>query len=195
VIDLAPATTALSSLIGGVEQRQLTGPTPCADTSVAALLDHIDGVARGFALAARKEIPASAGPPPPPDAANLGHDWQARLPALLGALSEAWHEPSAWEGMTHIGGLEMPGDAAALVALDEVIVHSWDLAVSTSQSYAIDDALARAALDFVATFAGGNPEGVPGLFGPAVPVPADAPVLWRLIGLTGRDPAWQPPQT
>jgi hypothetical protein len=34
------------------------------------------------------------------------------------------------------------------------------------------------------------PEGTQGLFGPIVPVPADAKALDRVIGLTGRDPAW-----
>jgi hypothetical protein len=32
-----------------------------------------------------------------------------------------------------------------------------------------------------------------GLFGPVVEVPDDAPLLDRVIGLTGRDPAWSPP--
>jgi hypothetical protein len=36
-----------------------------------------------------------------------------------------------------------------------------------------------------------NPYGSPGLFGPPVPVPDDAPLLARLLGLTGRDPAWR----
>jgi hypothetical protein len=35
-----------------------------------------------------------------------------------------------------------------------------------------------------------NPEGSPGLFGPPAIVPDNAPLLDRLIGLTGRDPAW-----
>jgi len=30
------------------------------------------------------------------------------------------------------------------------------------------------------------------LFGPVVEVPDDAPLLDRVIGLTGRDPAWSP---
>lgn len=195
MIDLQPATDALSSLINGVEDSQLGAPTPCAGTSVAALLDHVDSLARGFALAARKQMSASAGPPPTPDPANLGDDWRTRLPDLLGSLAEAWREPGAWEGMTHIGGLDMPGEAAALVAVDEVIVHGWDLAMATSQPYAVDDALVEAALGFVAGFVASSPAGVPGLFGPVVPVPDDAAALTRLVGLTGRDPGWRPPRT
>ena len=37
-----------------------------------------------------------------------------------------------------------------------------------------------------------NPDGSPGLFGPPVSVPDSAPLFDRLLGLTGRDPAWQP---
>ena len=40
-------------------------------------------------------------------------------------------------------------------------------------------------------FAGTPLEGIPSLFGPGVPVVAEAPLLDRVIGLTGRDPAWQ----
>jgi uncharacterized protein (TIGR03086 family) len=86
--------------------------------------------------------------------------------------------------------VELPGEVAALVALDEVVVHGWDLAVATGQPYAVDDASVEGALRFASSFGDDRP---PGLFGPAVPVPDDAPALDRLLGATGRDPGWKPP--
>ena len=38
------------------------------------------------------------------------------------------------------GPIEMPADIAALVALDEVVVHGWDLARATGQPYDPDEA-------------------------------------------------------
>ncbi len=40
----------------------------------------------------------------------------------------------------------------------------------------------------MAAFSGGEP--IEGLFGAAVPVADDAPLLDRVVALTGRDPAW-----
>jgi uncharacterized protein (TIGR03086 family) len=77
-----------------------------------------------------------------------------------------------------------------VVALNELVVHGWDLAVATGQPYRADAESVPACLGFVAPMA--RPEGTPGLFGPPVPVPADAPDLDRLLGLSGRDPAWSP---
>jgi hypothetical protein len=34
--------------------------------------------------------------------------------------------------------------------------------------------------------------GTPGMFGPRVPVPDDAPLLDHVIGRSGRDPHWSP---
>jgi uncharacterized protein (TIGR03086 family) len=74
-----------------------------------------------------------------------------------------------------------------MFALDEIVVHGWELAVATGQDYPSDEAAVRACAEFLA--------GVPRaeeLFGPVVEVPAGAPALDRLVGLTGRDPAWRP---
>lgn len=94
--------------------------------------------------------------------------------------------------MTKAGGIDMPGEVAASVATNEVIVHGWDLAAGTGHDFAADPNLVELAIAFVEPAVQHNPNGVPGLFGPAVPVPDSAPPLHRLLGLTGRDPAWRP---
>jgi uncharacterized protein (TIGR03086 family) len=94
--------------------------------------------------------------------------------------------------MTAAGGTDLPGEIAGIIALNEIVVHGWDLAAATGQEFSGDPELLQAALGFVRASAAENPNGTPGLFGPPVPVPDDAPLIDRLIGLAGRDPAWRP---
>ncbi|HEV7211079.1 MAG TPA: TIGR03086 family metal-binding protein [Blastococcus sp.] len=185
MLDLGPAATTVARVVAGVRDDQLTDPTPCTGTSVAGMLDHLVGLTLAFRLGAEKK-PQAGGPSA--DARSLPADWRTRLPAQLDALVEAWKVPAAWEGMTEVGGAQLPGAAMGVVALNEVLVHGWDLAVATGQPYPADPASAEACLAFVS----GGPEGGDGIFGPVVPVPDDAPVLESLLGRTGRSPAWTP---
>jgi uncharacterized protein (TIGR03086 family) len=190
MVDLEPATTRLAGLLDGVQD--LDGPTPCAGTSVAALLDHIDGLSGAFTGAAAKDLEAGSGAPSP-DAANLVPDWRQRIPRRLGALAVAWRDPAAWTGMTRAGGVDLPGEVAGIVALNEVVVHGWDLARATGQSYDVDADSIAACRTFVDQFSGpGQEASRDGLFGPVVAVPDDASALDLLIGLTGRHPDWTP---
>jgi uncharacterized protein (TIGR03086 family) len=194
-IDLEPAARAVAQLLEGVSDEQLTAPTPCADTPVAALLDHLMGLSLAFTWAARKSTPPElAGNPPAPAAAeHLEPEWRSALPRRLDDLVAAWRDPAAWEGMTEAGGLTMPAAEAAKVALDEVVLHGWDLARATGQPYRPDEASTAVVLDFVTQVA--RPELAAmrqGLFGPVVEVPAGAPAFERALGLAGRDPAWTP---
>jgi uncharacterized protein (TIGR03086 family) len=191
MLDLEPATRVLSRVVGAVRDEQLPAPTPCRDTSVADLLDHVDGLALAFTHAARKTQPPGGSRPPVVDGSRLPPDWRTRIPGRLADLAAAWRAPDAWTGMTTAGGVELPGDAAGRVAVNEIVVHAWDIAVATGQEVAFDPALVAAALEFVAPTAERSPGGVPGLFGPPLPVPGDARPLDRLLALTGRDPAWR----
>ena len=85
----------------------------------------------------------------------------------------------------------MPSEVAGAVALDELVVHGWDVARAIGRPYSVEPELLEAVHAFVAPLAEPDPP-MPreGLFGPPVAVPADAPLLDRVIGLTGRDPAW-----
>lgn len=40
--------------------------------------------------------------------------------------------------MTEAGGLRMPADVMGAVALDQLVVHGWDLAGATGQSFTCD---------------------------------------------------------
>ncbi|SEP28829.1 TIGR03086 family metal-binding protein [Trujillonella endophytica] len=185
---LAAAVTETARVVGAISDEQLPGPTPCAGTPVAGLLDHLDGLALAFALAAQKRPAGGADA----SAAALTPDWRARIPERLAALAEAWREPAAWEGTAEAGGVAMPAPAMAAVAVDEVLVHGWDLAAATGQEYRPDAGATAAAAEFVIEATGDGPP-QEGLFGPPVAVPADAPAFDRLLGATGRDPAWRPP--
>lgn len=190
--DLHPATQALGTVVAGVRDDQLVDPTPCPGFSVADLLDHVDGLAHAFAEAAAKEVSDGSQDPPAPDGATLAADWRRRIPRRLATLARAWREEPAWSGMTQAGGVDLPGEVAALVAVNEVIVHAWDLATATGQRFGAEPDLVAAALRFVEQSVRESPGGTPGLFGPPVPTPADADPLHRLIGLTGRDVEWRP---
>jgi uncharacterized protein (TIGR03086 family) len=192
-VDLGPATQRMADLLPAITDEQLTDPTPCTGTSVAALLDHIAGFTLAFAAAARKtplDRTASA------DAPNLAPDWRDSIPAGLKELAEAWRDPDAWTGTTGAGGVELPGEVAGVVALDELVLHGWDLARATAQGYDCDDPSLDAVEGFVATAASPGQEQLrSGLFGPVVDVAEqadDAPRFDRVLGLAGRDPAWSP---
>ena len=186
-LDLAPQAIEVARIVSGVRDDQLTDPTPCAGTSVAALLDHLDGLTVAFRRAAQK-APFIGGPSA--DAAHLPPDWRTRLPEQLDALVTAFREPAAWSGLTDIAGMRMPGAAAAMAGINEVLIHGWDLAAATGQPYRADPDIARACLEFGEGLAVGAPEARNQMYGPVVPVPSGAPVFDRLLGQTGRDPGW-----
>ena len=197
-IDIDGAAEEVVRLLDGVTDDQLTAATPCDGSSVATLLDHLMGLSLAFTWAARKSPPPSdGGDAPKPGQATADHldpAWRDLLPGRLADLAKAWREPSAWEGLTEVAGVRLPAPQMAVVALDELVLHGWDLARSTGQPFTCTPANTAAVLEF--THASAQPEGAAGrdgLFGPVVSVPADAPAFDRALGFAGRDPAWSTP--
>ena len=192
MLDLHPATREVARLLEGVADDQLSAPSP-SDCDVATLLDHLMGLTMAFTWAAEKSTPPEASGPPASSGTNLDADWRSVLPGRLDALADAWSKPSAWEGMTEAGGVTMPGEVTGLVALDEVVLHGWDLARATGQEFRCDPANADAVLGFTERSAQPDQAAMrTGLFGPVVPVASDASVFDRALGFAGRDPAWTP---
>jgi uncharacterized protein (TIGR03086 family) len=191
--ELGPAAGRLAELVSAVTDDQLGGPTPCPAYTLGDLIDHVGGLALAFTAAATKAGADTSGQGPSGDASRLGRDWRPRISRDLAGLAAAWHEPEAWTGMTMAGGVDLPGAVAGIVALDELVVHGWDVARASGQSYEPDPAALEAVHGFLAQFAAPEQAAMRGnIFGPIIAVPDDAPMLDRVLSLAGRDPAWKP---
>ncbi|MFJ4773232.1 TIGR03086 family metal-binding protein [Streptomyces uncialis] len=230
-VDLTAQAGLVARLAEGVREDQLDAPTPCPDYAVRHLLGHLVSLSVAFRDAARRELGPTTDTSPGSSLPELPADWRAALPGALAEMAEAWRDPAAWEGETRAGGVPLPGAVAGLVAVDELVVHGWDLARATGQEYAPDEAVLRASEALLTPVedpadpvedpadpvedpaadpteesadpaakdsaedsegdAAGDASSGEGLFGPPVPVPDGAPLLDRVIGLSGRDPGWR----
>ncbi|WP_250009453.1 TIGR03086 family metal-binding protein [Actinoplanes sp. M2I2] len=191
-LDFDPPVRVLRALLLGVDDGELANPTPCPGWSVATILDHLMGLSVAFTQAAHKRaddpVTASA---PEPSALHLTRHWRSRLPVLLEDLANSWKDPAAWTGTSQAGGVTMPAAALGHVAMNELIMHSWDLARGTGQEYFVDPRMLEPLIEFLAQ---GPAEGTPGLFGPVLPIDDEATPLDQALALTGRDAKWRPPR-
>ncbi|HEY8719184.1 TIGR03086 family metal-binding protein [Pengzhenrongella sp.] len=187
--DLVPTARELARLIAGVSDDQLAAPTPC-DGSLSDLLDHVQFLCEAFTAAATRTDGPGNPPRVDPGAARLGEDWQTRIPAQVLALAAAWREPDAWDGNTHAGGNAIPAQVAGTIALNELVIHAWDLARASGQSFRGDPAALTVSLEFLTAMSATEQEPFrAGRFGPVVDVPQGASLQDRVIGLSGRDPS------
>ncbi|MET9426476.1 TIGR03086 family metal-binding protein [Streptomyces sp. NPDC003036] len=188
MFDLGPTARRVAALLDGVGDDRLDAPTPCPDYAVRHLLGHLAGLALAFRDAARKDFGPTTDTSPEGALPTLDGDWRTALPRRLDELAAAWRAPEAWEGTTRAGGVTLPGEVAGMVALDELLLHGWDLARASGQEYAADEEALRVCEALLAPTADSPDERGP--FGPPVKVSDGAPLLDRVVGLSGRRPDW-----
>ncbi|MET9435001.1 TIGR03086 family metal-binding protein [Streptomyces sp. NPDC006551] len=189
-IDLGAAAERVARLAADIGDERLGDPTPCPDYAVRELLAHLAGLSVAFRDAARKDFGPTTNTPPGSALPVLEDDWRTALPKALDELAAAWREPGAWEGDTRAGGVDLPASVMGRIALDELVIHGWDLARATGREYEVGDEELAACEELLTP--SDDSSGDEGFFGPVVPVPEDAPRLDRVIGLSGRDPGWRP---
>ncbi|MGW3544319.1 TIGR03086 family metal-binding protein [Nocardia niigatensis] len=183
--DLEAAASALETVVAAIAEADFDRSTP-SGISVRDMLVHALGFTEGFRQGATKEM-IGRSQRPAPGVGELPEDWRDRIPMQLKALVAAWREPVAWSGDTEVGGVLGPAPQMAMFALDELVIHGWDLARATGQRFEP----AAADLAVLLGMLRDTPRaGIPGLFGPVIDIPAEAPLFDRVLGLTGRDPAW-----
>lgn len=187
---VARAVGPVVEVVQNIRQEQLSSPTPCAEYDVRGLINHLLFWGPSLEGAGRKQDV------PPPAASESGADlasgdWSSALVSQLRRTAEAWSVPEAWHGTTRLGGPEeTPAATVGGMVLGEMVVHGWDLARATGQSPSWDDDIVELVHREVAANAGLGRE--MGIYGAEVPVPDDAPLLHRVLGLTGRDPRKDP---
>ncbi|MBB6394332.1 uncharacterized protein (TIGR03086 family) [Actinomadura coerulea] len=186
---MTPAAEAAARIVLEIPEEKMDAPTPCPDWDVRALLNHlIFWTSRGES-AARKAPPA--GPAEDHDfTAEPG--WAERFAEQARRTAEAWQDPAAWEGNTSLTGNKegMPAGFIGGIVLGECVLHGWDLAVAAGREPAFPEPVLRAAWEQVVSTAEISRQY--GALGPEVAVPEDAPLLDRLLGMSGRDPYWKP---
>ncbi|MGW0285229.1 TIGR03086 family metal-binding protein [Streptomyces sp. NPDC003236] len=191
MVDLGAQTRIVAQLAAAVTDERLTAATPCPDLAVRNLLGHLLRLSVAFRDAARKDLGATTDTSPDAAVPDIGPGWREELPKALDDLADAWRDPAAWTGLTRAGGIDLPGEVAGAVAVDELVIHGWDLARATGQLYTPDPDALDTAHGFLLAAAEDAGRGG-GIFGPVVPVPEGASLLDRAVGLSGRDPQWRP---
>jgi uncharacterized protein (TIGR03086 family) len=186
VIDLKPACEAMIDVLSGVTADQLPRSSPCTDYTVGDLIDHVDYVARLFTALAHKDDAELQGTDADSRATHLGDGWHDSVAQHVRALGKAWDGRSAWQGSTNMSGPDLANELWGKIALTEMVVHGWDIATATNAPFGLPEHTLDACLEHVTAFIPTAP--VPALWGPPVEVATTAPLLDRIVSITGRKP-------
>ena len=194
----AKAVALGTAVIARVGPQQLANATPCPEYDVRALLGHLVTVLRRVAAVGRGDDPFA----PPVTAAVQGDAFQQAWMAAANDVDDAWADDSVLQRTVRLPWKEDTGAAILAGYVNEVTVHTWDLATATGQRPAWDPQVVSLAFDGIRFMPGQNraamfeamaqriPPALRGAppFADAVPVPDDAPLIDRLVAWNGRRP-------
>lgn len=199
----ARSVATAGSVIAAVGPDQMALPTPCDRMQVTDLLSHLVMALDRVVELGRGEDPFAPGthhvaPEVAPD------EWHRLWVETAHRAQEAWTDDAVLGRTMVLPWMTAPGGVVLGGYVNEITVHTWDLATATGQAPTWDDLV-------VATALAGITQGLPaegrleifrqveaampedqrsGLppFAEAVPVPDDAPPIDRLVAWNGRRP-------
>lgn len=169
-------------IVRAIRSHHLGNETACAGWNVYHVLGHLIGTTLIYGaggLSADEElVPAEIGSDP---------GWTYALAAKT-AL-DTFSAPGAMEQTFRLPVGEVPGSVALGLAMTESAVHGWDIATASGKSGTIDADVAQALLEFHRSQAAPQWRvGPNAMFGPEVPLGADASPSDRLVAFLGRRP-------
>ena len=154
-----------TKLVAGLTQAELDASSPCAGWDVRATLNHLVGATWMFTL-------VNQGQAADEDAGDvIGDDASLAVTAAAKEDLASWRQPGAFEGDRSVFFGTFPATGAAMLNLEEVVVHNWDVTKATGLELVIDPAVGQMIYDWGVS--------IPlddfrdhGAFGPEVAVPA-----------------------
>jgi uncharacterized protein (TIGR03086 family) len=164
----------LGGVVAGITPDQLDNPTPCDDFTVRGVLEHMVSGATAFAAAYRGEAPAD------PDLSDPLGDFGAALGDLVAAITA----PGALAQTVAAPFGDVPGETFARFVVLDGLVHGYDMATATGQSYEPPVELVAAADTFAHQALDPLRDGQ--TFAAATEPAADASPIERLAAYTGR---------
>jgi uncharacterized protein (TIGR03086 family) len=185
---LTIAADEAARIVAGTTPEQFALSTPCAQWDVRGLLNHL--VLWTSYSFERRATSAQVGDDLLERDFAGEPDYAAAYRAQLDRALAAWAPDEVWASEIDTGHAKVPAPQVAEMILMEMVLHGWDLASATGQTYAVPDSVAEVAAAAVASTAEMYRE-YDG-FGPEVEVAADASALERALAKSGRRP--QPPK-
>jgi uncharacterized protein (TIGR03086 family) len=176
VKDYVTASDGFSKVLA--QAGSLDIPSPCEGWTAQDIVDHVVGGTSYYTEAFGGTLPEVA------DDAPVA----SRYDAFRVALADTCAQPGALERPVDnpIGEGEIPAGTMLGIYTMDTLIHTWDLAKALGLDVTLDADLLQRTLDDVQPL-----EAVlrsPGILGPAVDVPADAPLQDRALGFFGRQP-------
>jgi uncharacterized protein (TIGR03086 family) len=171
-------------VLAGIADDQLGEPTPCAEYTVGDVVDHVDQVCRGATALALQHLDGVQDAGAGLDVVHLESGWHARVRDHVCSVGEAWNDPAVWKRAEGVPGSGLSAEVWGKITLTELVVHAWDIARATGQTFALPELTLIACLDHVKMFIPNAP--VPGLWGPPQEAGPDATIIDRIVAITGR---------
>lgn len=134
-----------AKLAVGLTPAELDAPSPCAGWDVRATLNHLLGATWMFTLVNQGQVADE-------DAGDvIGDDASLAVTAAAKENLASWRQPGAFEGDRSYSFGTFPATGAAMLNLEEVVVHNWDVAKGTGQRLVIDPTVGQMIYDWGAS--------------------------------------------
>jgi uncharacterized protein (TIGR03086 family) len=184
------AVDEFTARVDAIEPGQWDAPTPCRDWTVADLVRHLIDEQRwvpplihGHDLeTARRIVEGEAAGRAAGEGIDLKLEWHEVATAAL----QAFGEPGALDGTVSL--LRGPTPARQFLGemIADLVVHGWDLGRAIGYPGQLPEQTVAFVWSSIEQFGDLSSTG---MFAAPVNVPADAPLVDRLVAATGRNPA------